>query len=111
MAQFIRNLAEKALVLVNATVPYLKPQVTTFWNDVPNELVELVELVPPTPAEIPTAIQSLRKIVVLKRVASNGSQLRKLCQTQWPLRCGCASTLARSRANVGSWTTMSEDQS
>ncbi|KAB0348427.1 hypothetical protein FD754_013284 [Muntiacus muntjak] len=39
MAQSVRNLVEKAPALVN------------------------VELVPPTPAEIPTAIQSLKKII------------------------------------------------
>ncbi|XP_033261301.1 ATP synthase subunit g, mitochondrial-like [Orcinus orca] len=60
MAQFVRNLAEKAVALVSAAVTYskpLKPRLATFWH------YAKVELVPPTPAEIPTAIQSLKKII------------------------------------------------
>ncbi|XP_006869897.1 PREDICTED: ATP synthase subunit g, mitochondrial-like [Chrysochloris asiatica] len=57
VAQFIRNLVEKALAMVNAAATYSKPQLATFWH------YAKVELVPPTPAEIPTTIQNLKKIV------------------------------------------------
>lgn len=78
MAQFVCNLTEKTPVLVNAAVTYLKAQLTTFWQ------CAKVELILPTPAEIPTAIQSLRKIVnnaqtshfkqlTVKEVVLNGS--------------------------------------
>ncbi|XP_061038941.1 ATP synthase subunit g, mitochondrial-like [Eubalaena glacialis] len=56
-AQFVRNLAEKAPALVDTAVTYLKPRLAILWH------YAKVEPVPPTPAEIPTAIQSLKKIV------------------------------------------------
>ncbi|XP_007178976.2 ATP synthase subunit g, mitochondrial-like [Balaenoptera acutorostrata] len=56
-AQFVRNLAEKAPALVDTAMTYLKPRLAILWH------YAKVELVPPTSAEIPTAIQSLKKIV------------------------------------------------
>jgi len=73
MAQFVRNLAEKAPALVNAAVTYSKPRLATFWH------YARVELVPPTPAEIPTAIQSLKKIV---KSAQTGS-FKQLTVKAW----------------------------
>ncbi|XP_053526710.1 ATP synthase subunit g, mitochondrial-like [Artibeus jamaicensis] len=57
LAQLVHNLTEKAAVLVNAAVTYSKPALATFWH------YAKVELIPPTSAVIPTATQSLKKIV------------------------------------------------
>uniref|UniRef100_A0A2K5KIJ1 ATP synthase subunit g, mitochondrial n=1 Tax=Cercocebus atys TaxID=9531 RepID=A0A2K5KIJ1_CERAT len=62
--QFVRNLVEKTPALVNAVVTYSKPRLATFWY------YAKVELVPPTPAEIPTAVQSLKKIVISAQTGS-----------------------------------------
>lgn len=57
MAKFIRNLADKAPLMVAAAVTYSKPRLATFWH------YAKVELVPPTLGEIPTAIQSMKNII------------------------------------------------
>uniref|UniRef100_A0A8C5KG32 ATP synthase F(0) complex subunit g, mitochondrial n=1 Tax=Jaculus jaculus TaxID=51337 RepID=A0A8C5KG32_JACJA len=64
MAQFVRNLAQRALEMVNAAVTYSKPLLATFWH------YAKVELVPPSPAEIPTAIQSLKNIIWSAKTAA-----------------------------------------
>nr|BAB25423.1 unnamed protein product [Mus musculus]BAB25507.1 unnamed protein product [Mus musculus] len=64
MAKFIRNFAEKAPSMVAAAVTYSKPRLATFWH------YAKVELVPPTPAEIPTAIQSVKKIIQSAKTGS-----------------------------------------
>jgi F-type H+-transporting ATPase subunit g len=57
MAKFIRNFTEKAPLMVAAAVTYSKPRLATFWHYIK------VKLVPPTPGEIPTAIQSVKQII------------------------------------------------
>ncbi|XP_038949903.1 ATP synthase subunit g, mitochondrial-like [Rattus norvegicus] len=57
MAKFIRNFVEKALSMVAAAVTYSKPRLATIWH------YAKVELVPPTAGEIPTATQSVKKII------------------------------------------------
>ncbi|XP_049727475.1 ATP synthase subunit g, mitochondrial-like [Elephas maximus indicus] len=56
-AQFDPSLVEKALVMVKTAVTYLKPGLASFWH------YAMVELAPPTLAEILTAIWSLKKIL------------------------------------------------
>ena len=50
--------------MVAAAVTYSKPRLATFWH------YAKVELVPPTPAEIPTAIQSVKKIIQSAKTGS-----------------------------------------
>ncbi|XP_037592888.1 ATP synthase subunit g, mitochondrial-like [Cebus imitator] len=82
MAQFIGNLVEKTPVLVNAAVTYSQPQLATFWY------YAKIELIPPTPAEIPRAIQSLKKIVnsaqtgSFKQLTVEGAVLNGLVATE-----------------------------
>ncbi|XP_072469182.1 ATP synthase subunit g, mitochondrial isoform X2 [Notamacropus eugenii] len=64
MAQLIRNAIEKAPVLLNAAATYSKPRLVTFWQ------YAKVELVPPSPTEIPRAIESLKKIISSARTGS-----------------------------------------
>ncbi|KAH0514161.1 ATP synthase subunit g, mitochondrial [Microtus ochrogaster] len=63
MTKFVRNFAEKASGLVSAAVTYSKP-VATFWQ------YAKVELVPPTPDELPAAIQSAKKIIQSAKTGS-----------------------------------------
>ncbi|XP_044522299.1 ATP synthase subunit g, mitochondrial [Gracilinanus agilis] len=64
MAQLVRNAIEKAPSLLNAAVSYSKPRLAIFWH------YAKVELIPPTPAEIPGAIEGLKKIIVSARTGS-----------------------------------------
>ncbi|XP_027691462.1 ATP synthase subunit g, mitochondrial [Vombatus ursinus] len=64
MAQLVRNAIEKAPALLNAAATYSKPRLVTFWQ------YAKVELVPPSPPEIPRAIESLKKIISSARTGS-----------------------------------------
>ena len=50
--------------MVAAAVTYSKPRLATFWH------YAKVELVPSTPGEIPTAIQSVKKIIQSAKTGS-----------------------------------------